>query len=558
MNWLSCVRWSLLLTALLSTGCETPPPPVAAPRPVSVLTLSESDPGQLARVTGTVTSWKTDKLGFEVDGRVQFVIEPETDISGQVYNKAGDELSEGTLLARLDPTRYKLAVESARAQIVVAKKQREAAQIGYDQAIPAQQKAATARRNLARADEDRNRLALASNAISAAEYDIFVSRLQETEAELIELAADREAKASEIASIDARIQEFQESLKQAQRDLDDCQLYSSFAGQVADIHVIPGSFVRQGQAAVTVQMMDPIKVEIEVSSATARRLNHRDLAALHIPQLSGQPAPRQGFVYMIDPVADPLTRTFTVTVMMRNKKVHVSVPERLEDQPLARAGLIGKVLHDLPHMADGLYVNDRLLHEDEQGFYLWRILNRRIGATPSTSDPVLNVEKIRVVPGDVRLSFLGLASLRDIAIQGDTDFQPEIDMLAGDVRLPDGHESWDGNEMLFDRERWLVRPGDLVGVDLSGRVVQPGIYVPLDAIMSRSGSNFVFVVSESEDGDSVRRVEVNVYDTVGTLRRIEAAGEQPLAGGMKVVAGGAAFLVHGENVNVAREVELGR
>ena len=49
----------------------------------------------------------------------------------------------------------------------------------------------------------------------------------------------------------------------------------AFAGQVADVDVIPGSVVRRGQPAVTVQMMDPIKVEVEVAAATARRLNER-------------------------------------------------------------------------------------------------------------------------------------------------------------------------------------------------------------------------------------------------------------------------------------------
>ena len=73
---------------------------------------------------------------FEVGGRVEFVVEPETDIAGQMYDKDGNVLSDGTLLARLDPTRFELAVESAGAQVTVAERQLEAAQIEYEQVIP--------------------------------------------------------------------------------------------------------------------------------------------------------------------------------------------------------------------------------------------------------------------------------------------------------------------------------------------------------------------------------------------------------------------------------------
>ena len=547
----------ILLAVFIVAGCDAPPLPPPAPRPVSVLTLAESDPGRFERVTGTVASWKTDRLGFEVDGRVQFVIEPETDIAGQIYDKDGKVLTQGTLLARLDPTRYALAVESAGAQVAVAEKQREATHIEYERVIPAETEAATARRDLAQIEFERNTKLAAQKAAAERAVDLSRSMLRQREAELIQLAASNEAKASEVASIEAKIRELKESEKKAERDLADCRLYSSFAGQIADVHVIPGSVVRQGQPAVTVQMMDPIKVEVEVAAATARRLNHRDQVTVHIPQSGGENLRRLAFIYMIDPVADPQTRTFTVTLMMRNEKVHASMPENLKDQPIARASLVGKVFNKLPRVAEGLFVNEDMLQKDEDGFFLWKILNRRVGALSSSPDSILNVQKVRVTPGDVYLSFLGLASLRDITIADDADFNPDVDMIAGDVTPPEG-QTWDSDKLLYDNHRWLVRPGDLVGVDQSASVVQPGIYVPLDAIMEQSGSHFVFAVSESPDGDSARRVEVTVHDSVGTLRRIEAAGDQPLTPATRIVAAGAAFLVDGESINVARQVQLGR
>ncbi len=539
-------------------GCDATPPPPPAPRPVSALALRHTDPGRFERVTGTVASWKTDQLGFEVDGRVEFVVEPETDIAGQVYDKDGNVLSEGTLLARLDPTRYELGVESARAQVAVAEKQREAAQIEYDQVIPAETDAATAQRDLAKIEFERNRSLAAQAAAAERAVDISRSMLQQREAQLIQSLASKEAKASEIASIEARIRELQESLRISERDLEDCQLYSSFAGQVADVHVIPGSVVKQGQPAVTVQMMDPIKVEIEVSANTARRLNHRDQVSIYVPQTDGDKLRRLAFIHTIDPVADPRTRTFTVTLMMRNERVRNRIPESLEGQPITYASLIGKVLENMPLQPGLTFVDETFLQEDQDGYFLWKILNQSIGTLSTSENPLLDVRKIRVTAGDVRISFLGLASLRNITIPDDEQFNFAEDMVAGDITLPEGQTTWDGDQLVFSRERWLVRPGDLVGVDQRGSVIPPGIYISVDAIMERSGSYFVFAVSESSEGDSARQVEVTVHESVGTLRRIEAVGDGQLEPGTRIVATGAAFLADGERINVAKEVELGR
>ena len=115
-----------------------------------------TDPARFDRYTGTVASWKTDQLGFEVSGRVEFVVEPETNISGDVSAGEGGVSARGTELARLDPTRYELGVESAKAEIATAEKQREAAQIELDSVIPAQQEAAQAQFVLAKTEMERN------------------------------------------------------------------------------------------------------------------------------------------------------------------------------------------------------------------------------------------------------------------------------------------------------------------------------------------------------------------------------------------------------------------
>ena len=72
------------LACLVMPGCDSKQSETVtkSARPVTVIELVESDPGRFNRYTGTIASFKSDQLGFEVSGRVEFVAEPETDIIG--------------------------------------------------------------------------------------------------------------------------------------------------------------------------------------------------------------------------------------------------------------------------------------------------------------------------------------------------------------------------------------------------------------------------------------------------------------------------------------------
>jgi multidrug efflux pump subunit AcrA (membrane-fusion protein) len=555
----SLILFASLCALILGCNSKRDESKPRSPRPVSVLALVETDPGRFDRYTGAVASWKTDQLGFEVAGRVEFVIEPETDISGSAGDDTGSDSPTGTLLARLDPTRYELNVQAAKSEIATAEKRREAAQIELDSVIPAQQEAARAMNSLAKIEVGRNEALVEKNAVSERELDISQAKLKESEAELKQLEATREAKRAEVASIDAKIGELQEALRQAERDLADCQLYWSVPGQVAQVHVIAGSYVERGERVLTVQMMHPIKVEFEVAGETARALNHRDQVKIYIPQADGTTRERVAIIYMIDPIADPQTRTFTITLMLPNKRVRSELPAGQPEQVVARTNALSMLITGFGDKPNSLFVNEEYLQQDDEGSFLWKVVNRRVGTMANASERMLKIERIRVTPGETRTSVLGIAVLREVQLADGEQFDPALDMITGKIVLPPGADQrWSGDSVFYDVERWELRPGDLVSVDLVGSRTQPGFFVPLDAISEMSGKNYVFVVESAAGGDTARRVEVALHDPVGTLRRIEAVGDQPLEADAKIVAAGAAFLVDGERVNVAEEVRVRR
>lgn len=552
-----------LALSVLLIGCRSNQDGESAqkpPRPVSVLRLVKSNPGRFDRVTGSVASWKTEQISFEVAGRVQFVIEPETDIEGKTYDEDGSPISAGTLLAKLDESRYQLRVNSVKSQIEAAHQQKEASRIEADDVIPAEIKSAEA--NLQYAISEFNRIAplYEREAMTKSDYDKAVAERDSWSAKTKQLEASRKAKVAELSSLDAQIQELEQSLAEAERDVEDCQLYSPYRGQVAEVHVIPGAYVERGQAVVTVQMMHPIKVEFEASAATVGSLDHRDMLPIYITLPDGSIAERSGLVYMTDPVADPQTRTFTVTLLIPNEKTATPVPEDMKGQPVVRTREFWRVLSEFLDDGDSQFIEERSIREDDEGYFLWRITNRQMGTVASQTSPKLEVEKVRVTRGDRRISFLGIWTFREVSIDEGEDFDQTKDLFAGALEFPAeiDAKSWTGSEILLDQQRWLLRPGELVGVDVGGGGIPTGFYVPVDAIMEESGANYVFVVEPTKGGEQVRRVQVHVKDDHGTLRRIEAAGDEALEPNMRIVAAGAAFLTDGEAINVAEEVEVRR
>ncbi|MCA9207503.1 MAG: hypothetical protein KDA55_04065, partial [Planctomycetales bacterium] len=105
---------------------------------MSTITLATTQPNRSDHLSGTVEAWKSEKLGFEVAGRVQFVVEPEEDVWPVLESAEGEVLRPGTVLARLDPARYLLQVESIQAKIDAMQQNRTAVQLEIERVIPAE------------------------------------------------------------------------------------------------------------------------------------------------------------------------------------------------------------------------------------------------------------------------------------------------------------------------------------------------------------------------------------------------------------------------------------
>ncbi len=530
----ACVHLQLCLLLAVLVGCKDDSGgPEAMSRPVSFVVLSTTQPRPVNRLTGSAESWKREDLGFEVPGRVVRVVEPGANVVGRAFNDQGEVVNQGTVLAEIDTERYEIALKQAQAAA-------DAARTDLEQVIP--QQLAEAKATLTLADKEllRYRNLVASESASQQELDVRETAQTAASAKVAQVEALRATKVSLLETALAQVE-------QAKVNIKDCRLFSPFNSQVARVSIIPGGYVLPGQPVLTVQMMDPMKVDIAVSPETDARVNHNDLVRITTP--NGERL--EGYVYLKDTFADPATRTFLITLLVRNRQIEVGVPESMQGEPIARCRNLWKLDKPVVDGPGNFFIEEGAIQQDDKGHFVWKVENLTVQQLFDDFDPVLTVRKARVQVGEGRVPVLQVFTFRELTDIGDLDPMKDVvaSRIVGDVE--------DGGRMVLVRDRWALRPGDVVRVDLRGADAQEGFYVPEDAIQSDGTRSYVAVAGEESQGSSkVKFVTVNPLETVGQLQRIEATEEGALKDGSKVIVDGAHYVAEGDLVRPVKESTL--
>lgn len=549
-------RWLTVLCFILPglCGCDQSADdsiPEARPRPVEVRTLVTGTPPTSSFVSAPVASWKTEEIGMEVGGRIEWVAEPNTSIEGRVVDKDGNVIVEGTPIARIDKERYELQMKSADAQVARATSSIASANIELTRSLPAQIAAAEAEKKRSLIELNRSKRLLEKSAGAKSNVDRDEAAYSSADSKVEQLKANLKGKEADLQSLEAQLLQADDSLREAERSLEDCTLYSSFRGQIASVSVVPGSVLSTGQPVATIQMMDPIKVEVEVSAEDSRRLRNRQRLAVQVTREDGTIEEQDGYLYLVDPTADPLTRTFTLTLLMMNRRI-------TDDEDTSNLATIDQTwrvdFQFLPGAEDGkLYLSHDAILNDETGPFIWRLDDMHVGGQ-IPQDRRLKVSKLRVKLGPTKLPFLGNWIFQEIIVD-DESFDSKTTLIAGKLVAPDGKpDAWNGDSVLVQNEgQWMLRPGDLVKVNLAENDIQAGIYVPMNAIAYEAEKTFLFLLSEGSES-TVERIEVVIDDdgTRGTsaVRAVSAADKSVELSGRRYVSQGAHYLRDGERVRV--------
>lgn len=243
------------------------------------------------------------------------------------------------------------------------------------------------------------------------------------------------------------IQETKEELKRTQEDLEDANLRAPFSGRITRIHFSQGAVVDAGTPVVTLSLIDPIQVQVEVSSDEDRNIQTGDLAFIYPKDPinpNGEPTQVNVLVYEKGAVADANTRTFRIDLMARNERRRIDqIDPETKGLPVVTDFL--PVVKRYQGEEGELFVNtDSVFYEDERAYVL-RLpgVVFHPGATRSTMGRHLP-DKVKVTLGDNYLTVIkwNFRSLKESGNLQEGDFlviNPKKEHLGG---LAIGRPQW--------------------------------------------------------------------------------------------------------------------
>jgi membrane fusion protein, multidrug efflux system len=202
---------------------------------------------------GEAAAWRQTALRAQVSGQVRAVLVSEN-----------RRVAAGTVLVEIDPTEYRLSLEETQARLRQTEAQYREITLGDDRI----------------ADPG--------------------------------VRAERDSAARARSGLDAA----RVALRRTELNLARTSVVAPFAGTVANLRVVPGQHVTQGDELLTVQTMDPIRVEAQVLEGEIGLLAPGGTARVSFAAFPGEVF--EGRIETINPVVEQHRRTARVTIAVRN------------------------------------------------------------------------------------------------------------------------------------------------------------------------------------------------------------------------------------------------
>ena len=498
--------WSLAVLAI-AAGCgqeiETSIMPT---RPVTVIELSQQDFARERTLTGVVGLYREENIGFEIDGRVTTVLNEGLEVRGPAFNEQGDLIRQGDPIAAMESARYGSQVGALQARLDAARRNL--------QAVDAQV-------TLAQQTLERQKAILAEGAGAQQAVDDAQSAFDQATAQL---AAQR-----------ATVREVARRLDTATEDLGDAVLFAPFSGRITKVHIWEGAVVSAGMPIVTLTLMDPVRIQVEVSADDERDIETGDRAIIwpKDPLMDGERMPVNAIVFEKSAVADPALRTFRIDMIARNRRHHVDeLHPDLAGLPNINDYL--PVVREYQGEDGPMFVPVDSVLNDDDGSYVLRLPGVSFHAGAERGAVGKHIpERVRVNLGDQFTTVVNW-TFRSIV--------PNETLIEGDFLILNPLPGY-VNGVSSGRPQWLLRPRDLIPVQFSLSTTLPGFYVPNRAITLVGNSEIVYVV---EDSVAIAR-PVSVHESFEELRRIEGEG---ITIGSNVVVGGVHYVSDGQPVTV--------
>jgi len=304
---------------------------------------SQSRPHRMPEVSIITVRPQRVVLTTELPGRTApfRIAEIRPQVSGLILKrlfKEGSNVKAGQILYQIDPASFRAALENAKANLAVARKNADRARAALTASLAnvARQRATLA---LARQNRKRFEEAFESRSVSASQRDHAVTEAKVAEATLHVYESKVESDRTAIAAAEASIKQAEAAVKTASINLGYTRITAPISGRIGRSHVTEGAIVTAYQpvALASIQQLDPMYVDVPQSTADLLHLKrrmrnghlNRDGAIQNKVRLfleDGSAYPLEGTLKFRDVTVDPTTGSVILRMVFPNTE-RILLPE---------------------------------------------------------------------------------------------------------------------------------------------------------------------------------------------------------------------------------------
>jgi len=297
---------TFLLTAtclVMLTGCQRAAKPAREETdliPIQVRTPAVVERQDSVAASGSVEGSETTDVAFQVAGKV-----------ARVFVEEGQHVGRGQLLAEIEPTDYRNALDAANAQRQVAEALAQKAGAGLRK-----QEVEEARIDLNRWEDEYKRMQFLVERKSLPPNDFkkieaAYNAAQERYQMAVEGTRLEDRNAAMAQALAAKAQASEESKR-----LGDTRLLAPITGNISMRRVDPGQTVAAGAPVLSIVNLNPAKVRVGVPEAEIGKVTPGARAEVSLPSLGGRCF--EGRVEIIGVSAEAASRTYAVKIVVPN------------------------------------------------------------------------------------------------------------------------------------------------------------------------------------------------------------------------------------------------
>lgn len=329
------------LSLSLQVGCARKAEAIQdSPLPVRLRTPNRVHQPVSVCASGSVEANVTALTAFQIGGRV-----------AHVYVEEGQFVHKGQLLAELDATDYRNAMDAAAGELAAAKAAVLQATNG-----PRSQELEQARINFERAQDEYQRMKYLYDHQSLPANDFHKFEAAFLDAQQRYNMAKEGTRSEEKLATEAQAEAARAQLSESQKHLKDSRLRAPISGFIGMKRVDVGDTVAPGTPVFSVLDLDPVKVRVGVPEDEIGIVREGARAVVSVPSLNNQQF--QGTVHTVAVSADLTSRTFATEILVPNP-AH-----------LLRAGMVTESRVYGSRFVDGLTVPALAVVQDPRGVSL--------------------------------------------------------------------------------------------------------------------------------------------------------------------------------------------